>query len=195
MQVQPDPVQSLCPRRGSKPVAARADRGPFAQRLCQDAGIGDHHAQDAGRRHRRGLRTTGRRSAGPHAGAASGNRGIAVVADRFGVPLNAGQMTHAANGVRPCWRACWRRARPRRSPRAAARWWPRGRSGSWRPRTRRTPAAPRPRCAPTWPGRYLPHGASTGGGARRRRNQRGGHRSRLRGQAHGLLGLIYMEMN
>ena len=93
VQVQPDPVQSVSGGR-ARPFAAGADPGfRAAPRRCRHR---DHHAQDARRRHRRGLRATGRRSAGPHAGqrAQPGTRG----ADRFGDPLRRADDTGAIGG-------------------------------------------------------------------------------------------------
>ena len=54
VQVQPDPVQSVPGVRASRARRASASRA-FAQ-ILQDAGIVDHDAQDARRRHRRRLR-------------------------------------------------------------------------------------------------------------------------------------------
>src|SRR5512135_1295526 len=57
MQVQPDPVQSVPGfgiREAARRGAARVPRDPAGGRLCGD------HAQDAWRRHRRGMRTTRR---------------------------------------------------------------------------------------------------------------------------------------
>ena len=64
MQAEPDPVQSVSESRLSA-LAARAWCSRFAQRA---AGRRHRHdgAQDTRRRHRRGLRSTGRRSAGPY---------------------------------------------------------------------------------------------------------------------------------
>ena len=82
----------------SSPERIRGVRA--ASRRCRHR---DHHAQDAGRRYRRGLRATGRRGAGPHASqrAQQGTCG----ADRFGDPLRRADDTGASGGGR-CWRAC-----------------------------------------------------------------------------------------
>ena len=65
MQVQPDSVQSVSRTRATA-LAARSDRALPAT-SCMDAGIIDDRAQDARRRHRRGVRPARRRGAGPHA--------------------------------------------------------------------------------------------------------------------------------
>ncbi len=68
LQVQPDSVQSV---PGVRPAALEKSAH---QGLCPGADgcrHRDHHAQDARRRYRRRLRPAGRRSAGPHPGAAS----------------------------------------------------------------------------------------------------------------------------